>query len=195
MAVGLYLDPPDKALVLSRRREEPDPGARPHTARLADQEGRPAQTHDYKLPRRTSGSPARRRHRQARGHCMKRHRHQEWLKFLAVRRRDAGKKLDLHLIADNYATHKHPKVGVVGKTSLASICSTPTSASWLSQVERFSADHQRSNPLRRVQERRRTRNSHSGIPRAPQCRPKRFVASATAIEKVARGRQALESVH
>jgi len=41
---------------------------------------------------------------------MKRHRHQEWLKFLRTIERTAPKGLALHLIADNYATHKHPKV-------------------------------------------------------------------------------------
>ena len=44
------------------------------------------------------------------GQCMKRHRHQEWLKFLRIIDRDTPTALDLHLIADNYATHKHPAV-------------------------------------------------------------------------------------
>src|SRR5437879_7808248 len=44
------------------------------------------------------------------GQCMPRHRHQEWLKFLRAIDRAAPKRLDLHLIADNYATHKHPTV-------------------------------------------------------------------------------------
>ena len=44
------------------------------------------------------------------GQCMKRHRHQEWLKFLGAIDRNTPTGLALHLIADNYATHKHPKV-------------------------------------------------------------------------------------
>jgi len=72
------------------------------------------------------------------GQCMKRHRHQEFLRFLRTIDRQTPKKRDLHLILDNYATHKHSNV----KTWLAKhprfhLHFTPTSASWLNQVERF----------------------------------------------------------
>jgi len=69
---------------------------------------------------------------------MKRHRHQEFLRFLRTLDRQTPKKRELHLVLDNYATHKHSNV----KTWLAKhprfhLHFTPTSASWLNQVERF----------------------------------------------------------
>ena len=72
------------------------------------------------------------------GQCMKRHRHQAFLRFLRTIDRQTPKKRNLHLILDNYATHKHCNV----KTWLAKhprfhLHFTPTSASWLNQVERF----------------------------------------------------------
>jgi DDE superfamily endonuclease len=72
------------------------------------------------------------------GRCMKRHRHQEWRKLL--RRIDAETlpHLDVHLIADNYATHKHAKVKAWFKRHPRfHMHFTPTSSSWLNQVERF----------------------------------------------------------
>ena len=72
------------------------------------------------------------------GSHMKRHRHQEWLKFLKLidQQTPAGK--ELHLIVDNYATHKHPKVKRwLAKHPRFHIHFTPTSASWLNMVERF----------------------------------------------------------
>ena len=92
---------------------------------------------------------------------------------MGLRRDATPKKLDLHLIADNYATHKHPKVKAwLAKHPRFHMHFTPTSASWLSQVERFfgliTSDQIRCGVFKS----RRTRNSHSGIPRAPQCRSK-----------------------
>ncbi len=75
------------------------------------------------------------------GSHMKRHRHQEWLKFLKLidQQTPAGK--ELHLIVDNYATHKHPKVkSWLVKHPRFHIHFTPTSASWLNMVERFFRD-------------------------------------------------------
>ena len=74
------------------------------------------------------------------GQCMKRHRHQEWLKFLRTIERTTPKGLSLHLIADNYATHNHPKVKAwLERHPRFHMHFTPTSGSWLNQVERFSA--------------------------------------------------------
>ena len=75
------------------------------------------------------------------GTCMDRHRHQEWLKFL--RRIDEQTPADkqLHLIADNYATHKHPRVqSWLKRHPRFHMHFTPTSASWLNMVERFFRD-------------------------------------------------------
>ena len=69
------------------------------------------------------------------------HTHVEWLRFLKQIDREAPKDLDLHLIADNYATHKHPKVKAWLERHPRFIMHfTPTSSSWLNLVERFFAD-------------------------------------------------------
>ena len=75
------------------------------------------------------------------GQCQKRHRHQEFLGFLRKLDRETPKSLDLHLIVDNYATHKHAKVKEwLAKHPRFHFHFTPTSASWLNQVERFFAE-------------------------------------------------------
>jgi transposase len=72
------------------------------------------------------------------GQCQNRHRHQEWLKFLKPIDAQTPADRDLHLILDNYATHKHPKVKRwLGKHPRFHLHFTPTSASWLNMVERF----------------------------------------------------------
>jgi len=69
------------------------------------------------------------------------HTHVEWLRFLKQIDRETPKHLDLHLIADNYATHKHPKVKAwLEKHPRFTMHFTPTSSSWLNLVERFFAD-------------------------------------------------------
>jgi transposase len=73
--------------------------------------------------------------------CDDRHRHQEWLKFLRVidQVTPAGKQI--YLIADNYATHKHPKVDQwLARHRRFHVYFTPTSSSWLNMVERFFRD-------------------------------------------------------
>ena len=72
------------------------------------------------------------------GQCQDRHRHQEWLKFLKLIDAQTPADRDLHLILDNYATHKHPKVKRwLSKHPRFHLHFTPTSASWLNMVERF----------------------------------------------------------
>ena len=73
--------------------------------------------------------------------CEQRHRHIEWLIFLRQIDRETPQDKSLHLICDNYATHKHPKVkGWLDKHSRFHIHFTPTTASWLNMVERFFRD-------------------------------------------------------
>ena len=73
--------------------------------------------------------------------CQQRHRHTEWLKFLRQIDRQTPKDKTLHLIADNYATHKHPVVQAwLAKHPRFVMHFTPTSASWLNMVERFFRD-------------------------------------------------------
>ena len=69
------------------------------------------------------------------------HRHQEWLQFLKMIDRSTPKNKHLHLIVDNYATHKHPQVQKwLAKHQRFHIHFTPTSSSWLNMVERFFRD-------------------------------------------------------
>jgi transposase len=73
--------------------------------------------------------------------CQERHRHQEWLKFLRLLNDATPDDKQLHLILDNYATHKHPKVKRwLARHRRFHIHFTPTSASWLNMVERFFRD-------------------------------------------------------
>ena len=70
--------------------------------------------------------------------CMDRHRHQEWIKFLKLIDERTPHDLDLHLIVDNYATHKHPKVlNWLKRHPRFHMHFTPTSSSWLNMVERW----------------------------------------------------------
>ena len=69
---------------------------------------------------------------------MSRHRHQEFLRFLRTIDRNTPKSLDRHLVVDNYATHKHPKVKAwLKRHPRFHLHFTPTSASWINLVERF----------------------------------------------------------
>jgi transposase len=69
---------------------------------------------------------------------MPRHRHDEWLRFLKRLHRETPKNLALHIICDNYATHKHPAVMEwLEEHKRVHIHFTPTSSSWLNMVERF----------------------------------------------------------
>ena len=73
--------------------------------------------------------------------CMDRHRHQEWLKFLRLIDRQTPKGKQLHLIVDNYATHKHPDVlEWAARHKRFHFHFTPASSSWLNMVERFFRD-------------------------------------------------------
>ena len=72
------------------------------------------------------------------GQCMPRHRHQEWLKFLRTIDREVPKDLAIHLICDNYATHKHQDVSKwLDNHPRCLLHLTPTASSWLNQVERW----------------------------------------------------------
>ena len=73
--------------------------------------------------------------------CMSRHRHQEWIRFLKHIDASTDAKLDLHLICDNYAAHKHPSVKRwLAKHPRFHLHFTPTSSSWLNLVERWFRD-------------------------------------------------------
>jgi transposase len=110
--VGLYLDPPDKAIVFAVDEKSQIQALDRTQPGLPMKKGRAGtMTHDSKRNGTTTLFAALDvATGRVIGQCMKRHRHQEWLKFLRMIDRNTPLRLDVHLIADNYATHKHPKV-------------------------------------------------------------------------------------
>ena len=99
-------------------------------------------THDYKRNGTTTLFAAiEMAHGEVIATCMPRHRHQEWIKFLRQIDAETPDELDLHLIADNYATHKHPKVTAwLKRHKRFHMHFIPTSSSWLNVIERFFRD-------------------------------------------------------
>src|SRR5271155_5335187 len=164
--VGLYLDPPEHALVLSV-----DEKSQIHAL-------------DGKVI----------------GQCMSRHRHQEFIRFLNKINRETPAGREVHVIVDNYATHKHPKVCAwLGRHQRFHFHFTPTSASWLNAVEGFFA---------KLTRRRLQRGVFKGIAdlqtainrflRETNDNPKPFVWTAdpdAIIGKVHRGKQVVASIH
>ena len=141
--VGLYLNPPEKAIVLSCDEKSQIQALDRTQPSLPFRSGRTKTvTHDYK---RNGTSTLFAALNTATGKvismCAKRHRHVEWLKFLRLIDKQTPKHLDVHVIADNYATHKHEKVKQwLARNPRFHMHFTPTSASWLNMVERFFRD-------------------------------------------------------
>jgi transposase len=141
--VGLYLDPPEHAIVLSCDEKSQIQALDRTQPGLPMKRGRAGtMTHDYKRNGTTSlfaalntldGSVI--------GLCQQAHRHQEWIKFLRFIDLSTPGEKQLHLIVDNYATHKHPNVKRwLRRHPRFHIHFTPTSSSWLNMVERFFRD-------------------------------------------------------
>jgi transposase len=200
--VGLYLDPPAHAVVLSVD-EKPQIQALDRTQPgLPVKEGRPAtMTHDYGRNGTTTlfaalnvldGTVV--------GRCMQRHRHQEFIRFLnAVEAAVPAGKL-VHAVLDNYGTHKHAKVlAWLERHPRWTFHFTPTSASWLNAVEGFFAKLTK----------RRLRRGVFGSLVELQAAINRFLAETNGdpkpfvwtakpehiLEKVRRGNQALDAIH
>jgi transposase len=141
--VGLYLSPPEHALVLCCDEKSQVQALDRTQPGLPLKKGRAAtMTHDYKRNGTTTLFAALNvLDGQVIGQCQQRHTHAEWLKFLKTIDRETPKGKTLHLIADNYATHKHPNVQKwLAKHPRFHMHYTPTSASWLNMVERFFRD-------------------------------------------------------
>ena len=141
--VGLYLNPPEHALVLSCDEKSQVQALDRTQPGLPLKKGRAAtMTHDYKRHGTTTLFAALNvLNGQVIGQCQQRHRHEEWLVFLRQIDRETPKDKSLHLICDNYATHKHPAVQAwLAKHPRFHVHFTPTSASWLNRVERFFRD-------------------------------------------------------
>ena len=141
--VGLYMSPPEHALVLCCDEKSQVQALDRTQPGLPLKKGRAAtMTHDYKRCGTTTLFAALNvLDGQVIGQCQQRHTHVEWLKFLRQIDRQTPKDRALHLIADNYATHKHPTVQAwLDKHPRFHMHFTPTSASWLNMVERFFRD-------------------------------------------------------
>jgi transposase len=141
--VGLYLSPPEHALVLSCDEKSQIQALDRTQKSLPMFPGRlKTLTHDYKRNGTTTLFAAM---ELAEGkiisECMPRHRHQEWIKFLRKIDAETPPDLDLHLIVDNYATHKHPQVkSWLKRHKRFHLHFIPTSSSWLNVIERWFRD-------------------------------------------------------
>jgi transposase len=141
--VGLYLNPPEHALVLSVDEKSQIQALDRTQPGLPMKKGRGAtMTHDYKRNGTTTLfaalNPA---NGEVFGLCQEKHRHQEWLKFLRMIDQTVPADKQIYLICDNYATHKHPRVQRwLEAHKRFHVHFTPTSASWLNMIERFFRD-------------------------------------------------------
>jgi transposase len=200
--VGLYLNPPEQAIVLCMDEKSSIQALDRTQPSLPMKKGRGAtMTHDYKRNGTTTlfaaldvatGKVI--------GSCQPKHRHTEFLNFLRTIEKNVPAGLQIHLILDNYATHKHPNV----KAWLAThprfhLHFTPTSSSWLNLVERWFRDltdkalrrgvfHSVPELIAAIEDYLATHNNE----------PKTLLWTATAdsiLEKVARGRVALQTVN
>ncbi len=199
--VGLYLNPPEQAIVLcmdekssiqALDRSQPSLPIKKGCARTM--------THDYKRHGTTTLFAAL---DVATGKviasCLPKHRHGEFLKFLRTVDDNVPVGLEVHLILDNYATHKHPNVKAwLAKNPRFHLHFTPTSSSWLNLIERW---------FRELTEKAIRRGVFHSVPDlieaieqyldAHNDQPKPLIWTATAdsiLEKVARGRVALQTV-
>lgn len=200
--VGLYLDPPVNAVVFSFDEKSQMQALDRTQPGLPLKKGRAGtMTHDYK---RHGTSTLFAALNVATGEtiheCMPRHRHQEFLKFLRKVERSVEPGLDVHVILDNYATHKHEAVRRwLRRHRRVHLHFIPTGASWLNMVERLFSE------LTERQLRRLAVNSVAELEAVVMRyldhrneQPKPFVWTKTAAEiitKIERGIRTLESVH
>jgi len=141
--VGLYLHPPDRALVLSVDEKSQIQALDRTQLAFPIRPGLPErQSHDYTRHGTTSLFAALDTATgRVIGQCHGRHRHQEFIRFLNLIEQKVPQDLDVHLILDNYATHKtEPVKRWLHKHPRYQVHFTPTSASWLNVVERFFAE-------------------------------------------------------
>ena len=200
--VGLYVDPPAHAIVLSldeksqiQALDRTQPGLPIKKGRLG------TMTHDYKRHGTTTLFAALDvLEGKVIGRCMQRHRHQEFIRFLNTIEADVPAGKVVHVILDNYAAHKHPKVRVwLDRHPRFVFHFTPTSASWLNAVEGFFA---------KLTKRRLKRGVFQSIvdlqtaihrflaETNEQPRPFTWIANPDAIiAAVRRGHQTLDSIH
>ena len=200
--VGLYLNPPDKALVLCvdeksqiQALDRTQPGLPLKRGRCG------TMTHDYKRHGTTTLFAALSMlDGKVIGDCMPRHRHQEFVRFLKKIDSEIPLGLDLHLIVDNYATHKHPRVrSWLKRHPRFRLHFIPTSSSWLNLVERW---------FREITDKRIRRGTFESVPALVTAieeylahhnqNPQVFVWSAPVdriLAKIAKCKEALDALH
>jgi len=199
--VGLYLNPPEHALVFScdeksqiQALDRTQPGLPLKKGRcqtLTHDDKRNGTTSRFAAMNTADGSII--------GTCMNKHRHQEWIRFLNLIRKEAPSGRQIHLSCDNDATHKHEKVKAwQQRNPRFHFHFTPTSASWLNMVERFFRDltvnSLRRGVFRSGAELTKAIEDHIALHNKA---PKPFVWTATAsdiLEKVKRGRAKLHNI-
>ena len=200
--VGLYLNPPDKALVLCVDEKSQIQALDRTQPLLPLRPGVPArQTHDYTRHGTTTLFAALSMlDGKVIGDCMPRHRHQEFIRFLKKIDAQTPADREPHLIVDNYATHKHPRVkSWFRRHPRFHLHFTPTSSSWLNMVERW---------FREITDKRIRRGSFASVPELIAAinqylenhnqNPRIFVWSAPVekiLAKIAKCKEALDSLH
>ncbi len=199
--VGLYLNPPEKAVVLCMDEKSQIQALDRTQPSLPIKKGRAGtMTHDYKRNGTTTlfaaldvltGNVI--------GQCLPRHRHTEFLKFLRTIDREVPKGLQVHLVLDNYSTHKHDNVKKwLARHPRFVLHFTPTSSSWLNMVERW---------FGKLEDKAVRRGVFQSVPdliaaidaylQATNDNPTPFVWTATAesiLAKVRRGRVTLDAI-
>jgi transposase len=199
--VGLYMNPPENAIVLAMDEKSQIQALDRTQPSLPMKRGRAGtMTHDYKRNGTTTlfaaldvltGSVI--------GQCLPRHRHTEFLKFLRTIDKQVPAGLQIHLVLDNYATHKHDNVNKwLQKHTRFHLHFTPTSSSWCNMVERF---------FGKLTDKAIRRGVFQSVPdlitaietylQANNDNPQPFVWTTTAeqiLKKVRRGRLALNAI-
>jgi transposase len=196
--VGLYLNPPEHALVLSVDEKSQIQALDRTQPGLPMKKGRGAtMTHDYKRNGTTTLFAAlNTANGEIYGLCQQKHRHQEWLRFLRMIDKTIPAGKEIYLICDNYATHKHERVQRwLERHKRFHVRFTPTSASWLNMIERFFRDLT-ANQIRRgvFQDLEQLITAIGDYIDHHNQNPKPFIWTAKAsdiLEKVTRARSAL----
>lgn len=200
--VGLYLNPPDKALVLCVDEKSQIQALERTRPLLPLRSGIPArQTHDYKRNGTTTLFAALSMlDGKVIGDCMPHHRHQEFIRFLQLIDVKTPRDLALHLIVDNYGTHKHPRVqSWLKRHPRFHLHFIPTSSSWLNMVERW---------FREITDKRIRRGSFGNVRELIKAikqyidshnqNPKVFIWSASVdkiMKKINKSKEALDALH
>lgn len=200
--VGLYLNPPDKALVLCVDEKSQIQALDRTQPGLPIKKGRcGTMTHDYKRNGTTTLFAALSMlDGKVIGDCLSRHRHQEFIRFLKKIDAETPAELDLHLIVDNYGTHKHPRVkSWIRRHPRFHLHFIPTSSSWLNMVERW---------FREITDKRIRRGAFRSVPELIAAikeyldnhnqNPRIFVWTAPVkdiMAKISKCKEALDALH